>query len=226
MKMIERKLSAIDIPNYTLGQEIFNGISHFLGIPLGLIVISLSFDLKFLIGIDTISFIGLLIYGLSLVALYLVSGLYHIETPRKEKSKKVKRVLDHCTIYFLIAGTYTPICLFINQTNQIGLIVLILEWIMAVIGALLNLIDFNNKVVKGISMFLYLGLGWLVLFSGAFTYLPISPFAFILTGGILYTIGSITYGIGHKNLNFHSIFHVFVLLGSLFQCIGVLMLFF
>ena len=96
---------------------------------------------------------------------------------------------------------------------------------MALIGAVLNIIDFNNKIVKGISMFLYLGLGWLILFSGAFTALPINVFAFVLSGGILYTIGSILYGIGHKNLYFHSVFHVFVLLGSIFQSVGVMLLF-
>ncbi len=224
--MIDRKLTSIDIPNYTLEQEIFNGVSHFIGVPIGLVVIALSFALRFIIGTSNSIFIGLLIYGLSLVALYLVSGLYHIESPKKEISKKIKRVLDHSTIYFLIAGTYTPICIFINQTNLVGLIVLILEWVMAIIGATINIINFNSKLVKGVSMFLYLALGWLILFSGAFIYLPISAFAFILTGGILYTIGSITYGIGHKNLYFHSIFHIFVLLGSIFQCVGVMALFF
>ena len=168
---------------------------------------------------------GLLIFGSSVIALYLVSGLYHGEQSTNEKAKKIKRVLDHCTIYVLIAGTYTPICIYIGQMHVIGYVVLGIEWFMAAIGIIINYIDFKNKCVQAMSMFLYLCLGWLILFSGAFIYLSRYAFIYILLGGISYTVGSILYGIGHKNLYFHSVFHVFVLLGTVLQTIGVLNLF-
>lgn len=220
----ERNLLKISIPKYTFRQELFNSVSHFLGVPLGIATIVISFILYFINKIQLGYFIGLLVFGFSIVALYLMSGLYHVESPNNVVKKKTKRVLDHCTIYLLIAGTYTPICIYIASTNVIGIVVLIIEWFLAIVGILINAIDFTNKVVKGVSMFLYLALGWLILFSGAFIYLPFNAFLFILIGGILYTIGSVLYGIGHKNLSFHSIFHVFVLLGTVFQSVGVFLL--
>ena len=221
----ERNLLRISIPKYTFKQELFNGVSHFLGAPIGLATIVIAFVLYFVNNLQLGYFIGLLVFGLSTIALYLVSGLYHIESPNKPVRKKIKRVLDHCTIYLLIAGTYTPICIYIASYNVIGIIILIIEWFLAIVGILMNAIDFTNKIVKAISMFLYLALGWMIVFAGGFIYLPYNAFLFILIGGILYTIGSILYGVGHKNLSFHSIFHIFVLLGTLFQCIGVFLLF-
>ena len=221
----EKLLQKIDIPSYSYKQEKFNSVSHFLGIPIGIVVLVISIILFALRRIDTLYFTGLLIFSISISLLYMMSGMYHGEDKINEKEKKIKRVIDHCTIYILIAGTYTPICLYINSINNIGLITLILEWSLAFIGIIINAIDFTNKYVKAISMFLYLALGWLIIFSGAFIYLTSLPFIFILTGGILYTVGSILYGIGHKNLNFHSVFHIFVLLGTLFQSIGVLFIF-
>lgn len=221
----ERNLLKISIPKYTFKQELFNSVSHFLGAPIGIATIVAAFILYFINNIQIGYFIGLLVFGLSTIALYLVSGLYHIESPNKPINKKIKRVLDHCTIYLLIAGTYTPICIYISIFNVVGIVILIIEWFLAAVGILINAVDFTNKFVKGISMFLYLALGWMIIFSGGFIYLPFNAFLFILIGGILYTIGSILYGVGHKNLSFHSIFHIFVLLGTLFQCVGVLLLF-
>ena len=109
--------------------------------------------------------------------------------------------------------------------NVIGLVILIIEWFLAIVGIVINAVDFSNKAVKTVSMVLYLALGWLILFTGGFIYLPDNSFLYILIGGILYTVGSILYGVGHKILSFHSIFHIFVLLGTVFQTVGVLLLF-
>ena len=220
-----RLLNKIDIPKYSLKQELFNSVSHFIGVPLSIFVLVISTTLFLTSNINLSNFIGLLVFAFTIAALYLMSGIYHFEDPTNEKKKKIKRVADHCTIYLLIAGTYTPICIYISSFSNLGFIILSIEWVLAIVGALINVIDFTNKIVKGVSMFLYLALGWLIIFSGAFVYLSTFPFAFILIGGILYTIGSILYGVGHKNLTFHSVFHVFVLLGTIFQTIGVLSLF-
>ena len=220
-----RRLEKIDIPSYTFNQEMFNSVSHFFGVSIGVAVITISIILFSAYGLPLVYFVGLLIFGLSALTLYMVSGLYHVESPKREYVKKIKRILDHCTIYFLIAGTYTPICLYLMSIHPIGLALLIIEWGLAAIGIILNAINMKNKCIEALSMFLYLALGWLIIFSGGFTYLPFEPFLFILIGGIIYTIGSITYGIGHKNLNFHCLFHVCVLLGTIFQAIGVIKLF-
>ena len=219
------RINKIDIPSYTLDQEKFNSLSHFLGVPIGLIIIAISIASFITFGFEVKYLISLLIFGLSVIALYFVSGSYHGENPINAKHKKLLRIADHCTIFFLIAGTYTPISIYIYSYNGIGLAILIIEWVLAAIGVILNIIDFTNPTVKSLSMFLYLALGWLILFSGGFTYLPISAFAFVLVGGIVYTIGSILYGIGHKNLTFHSVFHVFVLLSTILQAVGILSLF-
>ena len=114
-----RRLDKIDIPSYTFSQELFNSVSHLFGIPLGLISITIGTILYFLHGLQLIYYIGLLVFGVTTILLYLMSSLYHIETPVKESSKKIKRIVDHCTIYLLIAGTYTPICLYLNSINPI-----------------------------------------------------------------------------------------------------------
>ena len=221
----QRKLERIEIPSYSLNQELFNSISHFAGVFIGVIIIINACVMRFVSGLLLNYFIGLLVFGTTSILLYLISGLYHIESPYNANAKRIKRILDHCTIYLLIAGTYTPICLYIMSIHPIGLALLIIEWILAVLGIALNAINMQNKIIQGISMFLYLALGWLILFSGGFIYLPFNSFLYILIGGIIYTIGSITYGIGHKNLNFHSLFHIFVLLGTIFQTYGVINLF-
>ena len=89
----------------------------------------------------------------------------------------------------------------------------------------LKLGNLTNKVIKIISMVLYLLLGWMIIFTPGFLYIPFNSFIWVLIGGILYTIGAVTYGIGHKNLNFHGVFHVFTLLGTITQGIGVILLF-
>ena len=218
-------LDKISIPNYSFKQEKFNSISHFIGVPIGFIILVTSFILLSLKTIRFDFFVGLFIYSISIISLYFASGLYHSESADNTNSKKIKRVLDHCTIYVLIAGTYTPICLYLASITYVGYILLAVEWFLAIIGIAINAIDFSNIYVKIISMVLYLGLGWLILFSGQFIYLPFESFLFILIGGIIYTIGSILYGIGHKKIYFHSIFHIFVLIGTILQAIGVLLLF-
>ena len=225
MRSKENGLTKINIPSYSFKQEKFNSVSHYLGIPLGIATIVLAIILFSINSLSPFNFVGLLVFGLSIVLLYYMSGSYHSESATNEKSKKIKRIIDHCTIYVLIAGTYTPICIYISSINIIGIILLVIEWVLAIFGIIINAIDFSNKVFQGISMFLYLALGWLVLFTGSFIYLPSLSFTWILIGGILYTIGSILYGIGHKNLSFHSIFHVFVLLGTITQSVGVLLLY-
>lgn len=218
---------AIDIPTYSRKQDYFNGVSHFIGVPLGIVVLIFAFVLYFQSKINLTYFLGLFIFGLSACFLYLNSGLYHIFNPNRNPNlKKLLRVIDHCTIYILIAGTYTPICLYIASINVIGVIILILEWFFAIIGIVFNAINMNCKYVKIISMILYLFMGWMIIFLNAYIYLTFLPFLFILLGGVSYSLGAILYGFGHKNLTYHSVFHIFDLIGTILQAIGVIIIFY
>lgn len=215
----------IQVVSYTTKQEKANVITHLLGLPIALAVLVFSIVILLTKGIEPNAFIGLIIFAFTMAAVYGVSSLYHCTSEYSQK-KKIRRVLDHCTIYLLIAGTYTPICVYISSIHYIGIIVLCLEWGLAIISIILNAIDFSKKSVKIISMFMYIALGWMILYSTAFIYLPQIAFIFLLAGGIAYTIGSILYGLGRKvSLWFHPIFHVFILLGTALQTIGVMFLF-
>jgi len=221
----KENIQEIKIPKYTKAQERFNTISHLLGIPLAFIVLIISLIILCRHEFNPSYLLSIIVFVITMIDVYFVSSLYH-STPLDSENKKVFRVLDHCTIYLLIAGTYTPICVFLMSEHLIGLIMLIIEWSLAALGILLNALFFRSKVVQVISLFLYLAMGWLVLFCGAFVYMTSLSFGFILAGGIIYSIGAILYNIGKKNLWFHCIFHVFVLLSTIIQSIGVMVLFF
>ena len=216
-------LDSVTIPNYTRKQETFNAISHSLGILIAIFVF--VFGLVEYVNklIPLWHLFGLTIFAVTTLMVYFISAFYHY-LDKDNKYKKLLRILDHCTIYLLIAGTYTPICFVIYQEHIIGLIMLIIEWSGAIIGIILNAFFFNNKAAKIISFILYIIMGWLALYSGGFLHMDKLVFLFILLGGIAYTIGSILYAIGHKKPIYHSIFHVFVLVSTIIQCIGVLLL--
>ena len=110
--------------------------------------------------------------------------------------------------------------------HVVGLVMLIVEWSCAVLGIVLNALFFKSKVVQIISLILYLAMGWLVLFCGDFLYMSPLSFSFVLAGGIVYSIGSALYAIGKKNLYLHSVFHVFVLVSTILQAVGVLIMYF
>ncbi len=213
----------IQIPEYTRKQEVFNALSHFLGIFVAIFVF--IFGLNKLINNETSIgiFVGLTIFAISMFLVYAISSIYHY-TYKDHRYKKVLRVLDHCTIYLLIAGTYTPICVVLMQSQTIGLVMLIIQWVGALIGIFLKAFFFTTKWTRIVAFFLYIVMGWLVLFIGAFVYLEFLPFMFILAGGIAYTIGAVLYALGHKKLGFHCIFHVFVLVSTILQTVGVLLM--
>ena len=216
-------LDSVTIPNYTRKQETFNAISHALGILIAIFVFAFAIVQNINNAIPLWHLFGLTIFAATTLMVYFISASYHYLN-KDNKYNKLLRILDHCTIYLLIAGTYTPICFVVYQEHIIGLIMLIVEWSGAVIGIILNAFFFNNKVAKIISFILYVLMGWLALYSGGFLHMDKLVFLFILLGGITYTIGSVLYAIGHKKPIYHSIFHVFVLVSTIIQCIGVLLL--
>ncbi len=214
-------LNARRLPNYTRGQEIANMITHIVGGGLGVLILVAAVLIS-AFRQNVWGVVGGSIYGASLICLYTVSSVYHGLKPMT--AKKVMQVIDHCTIYFLIAGTYTPLLLSaIRPIAPISAwVVFGVEWGLTALAVVFTAIDHHRYRI--LSMIGYIGLGWCVIFilKDTMRALGTAGFLWLLAGGIAYTVGAVLYGVGSKKPIFHTIFHGFVVLGSLLQAIAVL----
>lgn len=214
-KLIDRIL-----PSYSKGEEIFNMVTHIVGGGFGIIYCALCVIFSALHK-NAWAVVGSAIYGGSVIALFTMSSVYHGLTHKT--GKKVLQILDHCTIYFMIAGTYTPLMLCsLRPINPVAAwVTLGAVWAISALAITLNAIDLKSYRI--FSMICYIGLGWCVIFTIKPVYIALTAggFFWLLLGGILYTIGAILFGIGVKKRYIHSVFHIFVVLGSLahFFCI-------
>ena len=217
------KLKDRILPKYTKGEEIFNMTSHIVGAVLGVVATVLCIVFAAIRG-NVYGVISGAIYGVTMIILYTMSSIYHGLSP-KRYSKKVFQVLDHCSIFLLIAGSYTPFALCsIREYDPIsGWVIFGIIWIVAILGIVLNSIDI--KKFKMFSMICYLAMGWCIVFK--ITLLPkllgTAGFVLLLLGGIAYTVGAVLYAIGKKHKYMHSVFHLFILLGSLLQFLCILL---
>ncbi len=211
----------IKLPNYSKKEEQMNFITHLVGVGFGIIVLITFIICMFLKKIKLIDSLALIIYALSMITLFLMSSLYH--GIKNERYKKIFRLIDHSTIYFLIAGTYTPICLIALKGVSIGTISMIVVWISALVGILLNMFLFNKKITSVVSMLIYVIAGWIIIFGvkDVINYWGMMGFLWTLIGGIIYTIGILFYGLGKQKPYRHAIWHIFVILGSLIQFLGI-----
>ncbi len=211
-----------ELPSYTKGEEIFNAVSHIVGGSFGIIALILGLVFTIREGHDGWSILSVIIYGVSIILLYTMSSIYHFL--RRNKAKRVFRIFDHCTIYLLIAGTYTPICVILLRHEWWGILLLILVWVAAIVGITFNAINMHKTSIKVLSMILYIVMGWCVIFL----IVPLLKiwygpgFWFLLGGGISYTVGVIFYAFGKKAKYIHSIWHLFVFLGTVLQFIAIL----
>lgn len=208
---------------YTLGEEIFSAITHGVGACLGIAALVLLIIFAAVTG-DALDVVGVCIFGATLILLYTISTLYHSLT--NEKAKKVFKVLDHCSIYILIAGTFTPICFSCLRDSGYKMIILISAiWLVAALGVVLYACF--PKRFKVLNVLLYIAMGWSIMFLAhdLINALKIadsmSTLYFLLAGGIAYTVGVIFYAI-KKVRYFHPIFHLFVLGGSVCHFFAVL----
>ncbi len=161
------------------------------------------------------------IYGSSMILLYTMSSVYHgLHHPM---AKKVMQVLDHCTIYFLIGGTYTPILLCGLRKDYPGWAWALfgIVWGLAAMATTFTAIDLKKYSV--LSMCCYIGMGWCIVLAAdkAISAIPLAGLLWLLAGGIAYTIGAILYGLGKSHRYMHSIFHLFVVAGSILQFICI-----
>lgn len=212
------KLSDVTIPNYSRNEEFLNSLSHAIGIGLSIAAMVLGIVYAAIYS-DIWGIVSMAVYGGSLVLLYTMSTLYHgfVGTP-----KKVFRILDHCSVFVLIAGTYTP-CTLLALKGTLGWILFAFVWICSIIGIILNAI--NLKKYAKISMVCYLLTGWIIIFSFSplLQSIGMQGAMLLLAGGIAYTIGAILYGIGGKVPYFHSIWHFCILIGSVLQYLAILL---
>ena len=159
-----------------------------------------------------------IIYGLSLVSLYTFSTLYH--GLRNEKAKKVFHILDHCGIYLLIAGSYTPVLL-VSIGGTTGWVIFGVQWTVALIGIVMKI--FYTGKFDNISTLVYAIMGWMIVIKWQVLVdsIPSAALTLLLAGGISYTVGIIFYLIGTRIKFSHFMWHLFVIAGSLLHYIMI-----
>ena len=221
--MTRVKLKDRILPTYTKGEEIFNMVSHIVGASLGVAVLVLCIIIA-AINKNGYGIASGIVYGVSLILLYTMSSIYH-GLKAESKAKKVFQIIDHCSIFLLIAGTYTPfaLCTLREYNVVLGWTIFGIVWGLAIIGIVLNSIDL--KRYKVFSMICYLVMGWCIIFRINVVYnaLGITGFLLLLLGGIAYTIGAVIYGLGRKHKWMHSVFHLACIVGSALQALCILL---
>ena len=201
----------LGLPQYSVGEEVVNALTHGLGVLLaafGLVMLLLNCRR------DALTVASVSVFGGSMILLYLVSTLYH--AMGVNRGKRVLRTLDHCTIFALIAGTYTPIAL-LCFGGATGWFLFWLVWGVAALGIVLNAVSVERFRV--FSMICYIGLGWVVIFflKPLLSLLDGTSIAFLFAGGVFYTVGAVLYRLGKRKKYIHSVWHLFVLAGSVFH---------
>lgn len=201
---------------YQITNEVLNAVTHGVGVVLS--IVGFVFLLrKAETGLDYVSFT---IYGVSLLLLFLASTLYHslIFT----KAKKVFQVFDHCSIYLLIAGTYTPYCLLYIK-GTIGIVLLSIIWLAAIVGIVYKSLTLSQvKSVSKLSTILYNIMGWAVVIALPSLYqnVGLKGLLLLVGGGVAYTVGSVFYSMKNKRF-MHVVWHLFVMLGALLMFFSI-----
>ena len=208
-------LKARPLPDYTKTEEKMNSISHGVGALFGIYVLITCVSAS----VGTLNIFGSIVYGISMILLYTTSCVYHGISQKNLLTKQIFRVLDHCTIFILIAGCYTPVLFNIMYPENPSKTLLILGgvWAVAILGIVMTAIDLQ-KYGK-FSMACYIALGWFALFliKPLINGIGWEGLGYLIAGGISYTIGAVLYGIGKKKRYMHFVFHLFVLLGTYLQ---------
>ena len=217
------KLADRELPVYTKGEEIFNMVSHIVAATCGIAALVLCIVFS-VIKNNPYGIASGIVFGVTLLILYTMSSIYHGLNP-KLKAKKVFQVIDHCSIFLLIAGSYTPfsLCTLREYNTALGWSVFGIVWGAAILGVIFNSIDL--KKYKVFSMVCYLTMGWLIILriDVIFKMLGVVGFSLLLAGGVVYTAGAVLYAKGKNHKWFHSIFHLCCLLGSVMHILCVLL---
>lgn len=207
------------MPKYSKGEEIFNYVSHIVGGAFGIFSMIFCFFLC-VNELNGRNIASIVVYSLSVVLLYTMSALYHSLAGR---AKSIFRILDHLTIYILIAGSYTPFCLIALKDSIWGWIIFGIVWGIAIIGIILNATMMSKKSVKVISYISYVIVGWIIVIAipDLLKSIELGGFLLLLFGGIAYTIGILFFALGKRKKWFHSIWHIWCLVGTILQFLSI-----
>lgn len=208
--MSKKKLN-IRVPSYTLSEELFNSISHGVGALLSIAALVLL-----VIKAETaLAKTAVSLFGSTMILLYTMSTVYHALSPHVE-GKKILRILDHCNVFLLVLGTYIPIAL-LGVKGPLGWLLFSVVTSMTILGITLTSINIDKFQIQ--EVICHLINGWSILIGVPKLLQVMGPkgVAFLVLGGIMYTLGSILYGIGTHKKYMHSIFHLFCLLGTFFH---------
>jgi hemolysin III len=198
--------------------EKFNAVSHIVGAVLALAG-AIALVARAAVGGDAWKVVGVAVYGVTLVSLYSVSALYH---SLRGRPKDVLRQLDHQSIYLLIAGSYTPFCL-VTLRGPWGWSLLGVVWGFAALGGLQELRP--NSGARILSVVIYVVMGWVALVAVIPLRQALGPpgFAWILAGGLFYTVGIVFYALDTRVNHAHGVWHLFVIAGSATQYVAILL---
>ena len=213
--MAQQKPHRISIPHYSLSEELISSISHGVGALLGVAALVLGLIKA---GGDAWKIVSMSVFGFSLIFLYTMSTLYH--ALKVNRAKRVFRVIDHCSIFLLIAGTYTPYTL-VSLRDTVGWYLFGAIWAAAIVGITLNAVNLKRYAIT--SVICYLVMGWVVVLAYGQMAAAMEPLgiSLLIWGGVAYTVGAILYAIGSRRKYFHSIFHFFCLAGSLLHFFSI-----
>lgn len=209
-----------ELPLYTLGEEIANSITHGIGVLLAIAGLVLLVVKAALGGAAATHLISALVFGVTLILEYLASTLYHaIQVPA---AKRIFRIIDHSSIYLLIAGSYTPFCL-ITLEPYGGIVMFVVVWALAFAGISFEIIG-RQRQPRWVTITIYLVMGWLVVFRLPQLIEALDPVALALltVGGLCYTFGTAFY-LMKKIRYMHSVWHLWVLAGSVFIFMAVIL---
>ncbi|MBL0953176.1 MAG: hemolysin III family protein [Leptospira sp.] len=207
------------VHEYSIGHEIANAVTHGIGGGLSIAGLSLLLTMAVLYG-DIWHVVSSAIYGATLIILYLASTLYH--GIYHTATKKIFKVIDHASIYLLIAGTYTPFTLVsLRENSEWGWVLFGVIWILALIGVILLLL-FPGKY-SGLRVAVYIIMGWLAIFvmKDIRAAIGVGGMSWLVAGGLSYTFGVIFYLWDRLPMN-HAIWHLFVLSGSVCHFFAIL----
>jgi channel protein, hemolysin III family len=203
-----------ELPGYTKKEERLHTASHIVGCVFGIVALSFCSYIS-VRNDDAVGLAASVVYGVCMIILYLFSSIYHGLSPELPL-KKLFRTLDHCSIFLLIAGTYTPIvlCAIRSQNVRLGWVVFGIIWTVALVGIVLNAIDI--KKYQLFSMVCYLIMGWGILFVAKPLYraLKSGGLTLLVAGGICYSVGAAIYAKFKRIRYSHAVFHLLVLAGS------------
>ncbi len=198
------------VPKYSLGEELINSISHGIGAGLSVAALVLCVVKASTAG----GKVAAVLYGALMVMLYTISCIYHALSPRL-RGKRVLRVIDHANVFLMVAGTYMPICLSLLGGTVWGWLAFGIVWLVTIVAVVFSCIDVDKFQMVGVVCNLVLGWGVLLLLPVLCNMVPWIGLMLLIFGGVAYSLGAVLYVIGARVPYMHSVFHFFVLMGSI-----------